>query len=256
MSLSKKEFEEQYLAAREKEGRLYGMDQVRRLPNVRRSDPYYEEWKLRRKSAARFVKYLCLESRCTRILEVGCGNGWFANYILQNYFLAHPPSAPLPSFQLLGQDINAFELKLAEEAFPDKRLKWTNENIFSITGEFDLIVFNASFHYFSEITALLAHLDEQLAAHGDIHILDSPFYETMEELKAARQRTEKYFSGLGYPRLASIYTPHLYSELEELGFGTFYRPKKRNLFQKLFRIRSSPFPWLVYQKGSARPAKN
>jgi SAM-dependent methyltransferase len=231
-------FEELYLAARKKEGRLYSVEQVRKLPRTKRSDPHYKEWNTRRQSAKRFANYLWNEDRLLKILDVGCGNGWFSHYMLKSTANAY----------VTGQDVNRTELKLAVEAFPDKRIRWTYADVFRIKKEFDYIVLNSSAHYFPDLGKLLRHLNSLLKKEGEIHIFDSPFYKTEEEKKEAHQRTQVYYTALGVPKLTAFYTPHLYTALEPFKHTVLYRPDgPLKFFYKLIG-KWSPFPWFRISK--------
>src|SRR4051812_13830112 len=86
-------FTDLYLAVREKEGRVYSDEEVRNLPN---SSRHSDEWKIRKETAKKLRAYL----KGKNILEVGCGNGWLANYL-----------------NATGIDINEFEVNQALRVF-------------------------------------------------------------------------------------------------------------------------------------------
>jgi SAM-dependent methyltransferase len=233
-------FEEMYLAVRKKEGRLYDAEQVRRLPHVPKSDALYRQWIARKAGADRFVAYLREKGKTGQLLEVGCGNGWFSNYLVQR----------LNGLKVTAQDINAHELGLGKQAFPHARITWTTEDLFSLQAPYNLVVFNSSVQYFPDLKKLIQKAGSLLLPGGEIHILDSPFYRSEEERKAARGRTVEYYERLGYPGLAGFYTPHLYAELEGLKYEILYAPPaSRNLLQKIMGIRPNPFPWICIRKS-------
>jgi SAM-dependent methyltransferase len=232
-------FEALYIAVRKKEGRLYTIDQIRKLPFADKADPLSGEWEMRADTAKRFVKYLHEEKRFLTILEIGCGNGWFSNYIVKNTKDIH----------VTGQDINQLELKLAGVAFRDPRLTWNGDDLFSIQHKFDLAVLNSSVHYFPDLKKVTDHLCSLLTENGEIHILDSPFYQNAADKKAAHERTKAYYGKLGHPELAEFYSPHLFSDLDPFHYQLMYDPKSSSkLLQKLSRKKRSPFPWICIRK--------
>src|SRR5688572_18830814 len=71
-------FEKLYLQVRKAEQRLYSDDEVKSLPGIFSSHPHIEEWKQRKVSCERIIKYLDKKQKPLKILEIGCGNGWFS----------------------------------------------------------------------------------------------------------------------------------------------------------------------------------
>ena len=238
-SIVNKAFEEQYIALRKKENRIYSIKQLEKLPEVSKTDPHFTEWKIRKASAGKFIQYLKRNNNFQNILELGCGNGWFSNYLAQHSNIQH----------ITGLDINEFELKQADEVFDSPKISWLYADIFSADLseiKYDLIIFNGSIQYFSDLKSVIQNIKKLLNPRGEIHIIDSPFYNSEKEKKKAHLRTEKYYSGLGFREMSKNYTPHLYSEANEIGMEIVFRPQlKKKLFEKLFNKIQSPFPWLV-----------
>ncbi|HET7898410.1 MAG TPA: class I SAM-dependent methyltransferase, partial [Flavisolibacter sp.] len=131
-------FEERYLALRRREGRLYSNEEVALLPNIRATHPLKKEWAVRRKSCQRLVRFLKQKKRPLCILEVGCGNGWLCHQL-----------SKIPSSSVTGIDVNETELDQARRVFPSLRFIHADLNIATIQEQFDVIVFAASFQYFS-----------------------------------------------------------------------------------------------------------
>ena len=69
------DFEQQYLAVRKRENRIYSDSEVSCLPEIFSSHDYSEEWKVRKRSAKRLITHLEKKNRPLTILEIGCGNG-------------------------------------------------------------------------------------------------------------------------------------------------------------------------------------
>ncbi len=104
------DFEEAYLAARHKEGRIYLDEIVRQLPVVPKGHPQEKEWGLRRHNVQQLLLHL-QEKAPNRILDLGCGNGW----------LTHQLIAGQKSGSVLGLDINITELEQAQRLFAHSR---------------------------------------------------------------------------------------------------------------------------------------
>lgn len=232
-------FEDSYLKARNLEGRVYGDQQVKALPFWQEDGDYAEEWRMRERTAIRFGNYVRGKAGL-RMMDLGCGNGWFTNYISEQC-----------DAKVVGVDINLEELEQAARIFPGEHLAFVYANI--LTAEFqeeafDIIVMNACIQYFPNITELIARLFWLLKPHGEIHILDSPFY-TAEEVDAAKERSRKYYTDLGVPEMADNYYHHSWTELEPFAPKQLYKHNKMiSKVQRIFGSYTSPFPWLVIER--------
>lgn len=228
-------FEGNYLAVRAKENRVYSDKFVKNLPSVPSAHRQFKEWHLRQKTTERFLGYL-KKGKYQNVLDIGCGNGWFSNKIAENV-----------SGKVLGLDVNLQELEQGRSVFQNNKLSFAYGDIFQAEFKqpFDLIVLNASIQYFPDLELLFNRLKSLLSDSGEIHILDSPFYPTERECLAAKERTESYYSQLGFPEMSDFYFHHLQSNLK--GFKQLYFPKT-NLVQKLLKRKDSPFGWFVWSQ--------
>ncbi len=227
-------FEKHYLDARRKELRLYSDEQVRSLPFVSPHATQDKEWKLRSKTTKRFQDYL-QRKNFTRVLDLGCGNGWFT----------HQMAKSLPDSQIIGADINQTELEQARRCFASKNIDFKYLDVFDFqpSQKFDLITINAAIQYFENIDQLFQKIKTLLRGGGEFHILDSPIYSNKEAARAAKIRSQEYYTKIGNPELIERYFHHRWEDFEV--FTTFYMPTANRLLTKLKA--DSPFPWLVYQ---------
>ena len=226
------DFEKSYLAVREKEKRVLSLEEVRRLPYPAKDSVDYALWKTRRKNILRFKTYLAKKDK-VRILDIGCGNGFFTNMLAQG------------GNDVVGLDVNLTELLQAAEAFPSKNITWYYIDILTEKlpeEKFDLITFCASFHYFKDPKLLLQICRSLLKPKGEIHIIDSPFY-TEQGREHARQRSIDYFRTMKVESMSDFYHHNSYSFLAEFNVSFKYAPG--TFFKKLFRIKDSPFPWIM-----------
>ncbi len=223
-------FSSQYLDVRHKEGRVLSDEEVFILPEVLKNNINGREWLLRKKASKRFVDYLNTRPN-NSILDVGCGNGWFSNLITIN------------NNSVVGIDINVTELEQAARVFKKENLQFVYGDIFKIDevfkNKFDIIVLNASIQYFENFNALITKLKTFLNPKGEIHIIDSPFYND-RELSNAKKRTEDYYGQLGFPEMAKYYFHHSIENLKD--FKIMYSPKN-DFRNKFFGAKDSPFLW-------------
>jgi SAM-dependent methyltransferase len=229
-------FEERYLSLREKEGRIYSDEQVLQLPNIEKNHPHYNEWQIRKETCNRLRNYFEKRSSPLKILEVGCGNGWLAHQLSE-----------IPGSKVTGIDINFKELQQATRVFNHiPNLQFIHGGINSNETEdalYDFIVFAASIQYFSSLKEILNQAIRKLKSNGEIHIIDTNFYNP-GEINAAKERSAKYFSDLGFPEMTEHYFHHSPDELNFFRFETPYQP---SFFNRLSNNKN-PFPWFCIKK--------
>lgn len=224
-------FSDLYLKVREIEKRVYDDSQVKELPILQKGAPNAAEWKLRHYSSSRFINYLNSKDNALQILDIGCGNGWFSHLMSLN-----------GKNHVTGQDINAPELEQAARVFAKSNLEFVYANLFEKTElnykKFDVIVFNSCLQYFENLDALFQLVETFLTPTGEIHIIDTPFYNS-QEMPKAKQRTQDYFSKLGFPEMSRNYFHHRFEDLP--AYEIMHSPPKS--FLKYFK-KDSPFYWI------------
>lgn len=229
-----------YLRVREKEARLYSDEIVARLPFIPNGHPLADEWQSRSASASRLIRYLIPRPKPLRILDLGCGNGWFSNMLSTH------------GHCVIGMDQNSYELKQAARVFPPNvQLLFFKGNIFSApfpAFQFDVIVLASVIQYFQNINTLLLALSNYLKPQGEIHIIDSPLY-SVNELEQAILRSQQYYTSLGFPEMAEHYFHHQLSDLDAYHPTRLYHPQPlRHFIYRLLGKVDSPFPWIVIKK--------
>jgi ubiquinone/menaquinone biosynthesis C-methylase UbiE len=224
-------FERSYLEVREKEKRVLSIAEIRRLPDVDKGSGDHKLWKTRRHNIGRFLNYLSRKKKPLHILDVGCGNGFFTNLMRSQ------------GHQVTGLDVNLHELTQAAEAFGHSNITWLYADVFSdsLPGDkFDIITFCCSLQYFKDPERLLQRCRELIRPGGEIHIIDSPFYNEMET-EAAKNRSLEYFRSIGAQNMQQYYHHHSFRLLRNYNFIFKYKPNKWRL--KIFK--DSPFPWIM-----------
>lgn len=224
-------FEQLYTRLRQKEGRLYTDEEVAGLPQINNKHPHFKEWTIRKKSCRALLSYIMQRQNILNILEVGCGNGWL--------------SAKLSTVaEVTGLDINTTELEQAKRVFGHiANLTFSEgslENDWTRDEKFDLVVFASSIQYFASLKQTIRHTFEHLTLMGEIHILDSPFYQ-QHEMEAAKQRTTAYYNALGFAEMADHYHHHTMTDLEPFQFKILNHPHS---WKNKLSIRKNPFYWI------------
>ncbi len=231
------EIEKIYLNVRKKEGRIYSDEELKSLPELPSNHPWHNEWKVRQKSAQALLKYFSsLQSKL--ILDLGCGNCWLSNLLSES-----------TNNSVFALDINKLELKQGERIFgKNQRLIISFGNIFEDIFPpriFDCIIIASAVQYFENVSDLIDRLLILIKQKGEIHIIDSNFYND-DEIIHAKKRSELYYSRLGSPEMSWFYHHHKWSELKKYNYQVLN--KQKFIFTKLnnrLRLHSPHvFPWI------------
>lgn len=222
-----------YLKVRSKENRVYTDTQVACLPEIDKKHEHYGEWEVRKKSAQKLSAYISSKNKPLKILEIGCGNGWLAAKLSE-----------IEGTQVTGWDVNEIELEQAKRVFADrKNLEFFTTSLMDIENpveRFDLVVFAASVQYFPSFKDLIKRVKMLLNQDGEIHIIDSVFYNSAE-IAAARKRSEEYFNSMQVPEMAGFYFHHSIESLREFEHKIIYDPT--TFWNRLIR-KKNPFYWI------------
>ncbi len=223
-------FETNYIKVRDLEDRVYSDPEVASLPYLRKPSI---EWKLREKSTNRFYQYLAKNHSKSSLLEIGCGNGWFTNLCSKQVQTA------------CGVDLNNTELEQAARVFQRKNLNFYYWDTFTespFTNNFDIIVLNGVIQYFPDFELILSRLRDLLKPHGEIHIIDSPFYRS-QDILSAQKRTKDNYTTIGVPEMSEFYFHHNVNSIKD--FKVLYKPSR---IRRLLTGKDSPFGWYKYDK--------
>lgn len=230
---TKPDFETLYIHLRQQEGRLYSDEELARLPEIGRSHPHYQEWRLRKRSSEKLISYLKRKNKQPDILEIGCGNGWLSHRL-----------STIPGSKVIGTDINFTEIQQAARVFqhiPNLHFIYVHmePGVFK-EKRFDSIIFAASIQYFASLQETIKNTLPLLKPGGEIHIIDSPFYP-LQEVPPARQRSRHYYESAGFCEMADFYFHHSPDELKGYNYSILFNPN--NLFNKL-PGNKNPFHWI------------
>lgn len=245
-----------YQSIRAAEGRGSGSaDYYLQLPYRDISGRNASQWAIRARTF-RYIERRLLPliaarmGRKLRILDLGAGNCWMSyRFALQG----HTPAAV--DLQTNGQDglgaANHYRQKLVT-LFP--RFQAAVDQLPFTGGQFDLAIFNASFHYSEDYERTLAEAIRCTSTGGTILIADTPWYgdedsgrKMVEERKAAF--TARY--GIASDGLASLeYLTHRRLRQLEDRFGIQWR-----IYTPYYGVRWSARPLLAKLRGQREPSR-
>ena len=234
------DFEKEYIKLRNAEGWIYTDEMVLTLPDINKFAVHATEWKYRKISAERILKYL-ERTKAENILELGCGNGWFANLISKR-----------KKSITVGVDINETELIQAARLFSKEHTLFVYGDIFETvwpTNCFDIIILNSSLQYFPYPQILFTKLLSLLTHNGEIHILDSPMYRNIKQAEMASARSKLYFDSIGFTNQLKHYHHHPMNVLSNYKYNVMYDPANwQYAIEKYITHQWTPFPWIRIKK--------
>jgi SAM-dependent methyltransferase len=160
---------------------------------------------------------------------VGCGNGWLSAKL-----------AGINHAVVTGIDINMQELDQARAVFQQPNLRFIYGGLEIVSPGFDVIVFAASIQYFPSFENVINNALALLRQNGEIHILDTFFYDKMEANRAAR-RTKEYYNIMGCDEMAGFYFHRSKRELKSFNYKILLG---RGTLMDRIRFRGLLFPWI------------
>jgi ubiquinone/menaquinone biosynthesis C-methylase UbiE len=171
------------------------------------------------------------------ILDIGCGNGFFTNLMARE------------QNRVVGIDVNMLELEQAAAVFATPSIKWYYLDIMTEelpANTFDLITFCCSFQYFKDPELLLLRCNGLLKEKGEIHIIDSPFYNE-DTKQTAKENTVNYYRAMKTESMTHYYYHNTFKVFEGFNYRLKYKPSK--ILNRLFKTLDSPFPWIQIFKN-------
>lgn len=195
-------FSREYQAIREAEGR--GSDSPEyylALPYEDVSGRNAAQWLIRAKTF-RYLERTVLPpiEACTKrrlnILDLGAGNGWMCyRFALQGHV---PVAVDLSSAKLDGLGASIHYAGKLPGLFP--RFQAELDRLPFASGQFDIAIFNASFHYSENYSRTLAEAIRCLRSGGSLIIADTPWYKrdaSGQQMLAERRR--EFSQRFGFP---------------------------------------------------------
>ncbi|WP_160143673.1 class I SAM-dependent methyltransferase [Chryseolinea soli] len=206
------------------------------------SHPHFKEWQVRQFSSQKLIFYLNKKNNSV-VLELGCGNGWLSGTLARSL-----------DAMVVGVDVQQTELKQAVHAFGEQQnLYFMYANILDDLFKeqsIDTIILAASVQYFKDFNKLILKLLSLLKNTGEIHIIDSPFYESLNDVLLAKQRSDRHFSLMGTPEMCDKYFHHSFQQLAQYNYQVFYNPKSviSRVKRRVLKMSQGVFPWICIRK--------
>ena len=220
----------------EKSHRFYSDAQVKELPRPFAYNVHKKEWEQRGKSLKRFIKYLKKRKHPLRILELGCGMGWFANNLSR-----------LEHCTVVGMDISQKDIAQAQRVFERENLSFVQGDIFENDLEensFDMVVLNKVMHHFGNLRQLLEKCQSYLDGEGEIHIIDTPVYKH-SDLDESVAEQELHYQGLKSESMMDYHYFHTLDDFYPFPYDFMYKPSKMGLKLKdRMKVADAPYPWI------------
>ena len=173
-------FRSAYAAQRAAEGRRLDRAQLHTVPYLT-SGPLVRQWQVRARTYDTFVRRVLLPdiarlTRPLRLLDLGAGNGWLSHR-------AALAGCDATSVDIRDDDVDGLG---AAKGFLDAvsphfwRVAGSFEALPIASAAYDMVVFNASLHYATDLALVLQQARRVLRPGGRLVILDSPFYRRAE----------------------------------------------------------------------------
>ena len=174
MSIPSVDFRREYACHRASEGRALRGDQLRSLPYLTEGD-LARQWSVRARSFDAFVNTVLKpmsSGGSVDLLDLGAGNGWLCYRVATS---GHRATAlDIRDDEVDGLGAAADYLGDGAPAF--QRVKASFDMLPFDDGCFDVVLFNASLHYATDLASALAEASRVMAPGGVVVVLDSPFY--------------------------------------------------------------------------------
>ncbi len=237
-----------------------------RLPNADTTGIHSDAWRIRAAGYHALVKHVVqARHRCKgeplKVLDLGAGNAWLSNQLSSQGHRVAAVDLQTNSYDGLGARVYyEYEFDCVQAEFQHLPFK---------TGQFDLVIFNASFHYAISYEDVLEEAKRVLCRRGRIVIMDSPLYENPESgIKMVEERKAYFKKNFGFASDAIPSLHYLTSELmraqsESLDLEwTFHKPrhglkwKLRPLLASLLRRREPAAFFLIEGQRPLEGAKD
>jgi SAM-dependent methyltransferase len=185
-------FREAYAAHRAAEGRRLDPERLRTLPYLT-DGPVARQWGVRARTYDAFVKRLLLPDMATcdrplRLLDLGAGNGWLSHR-------AGLAGCEATALDIRDDDVDGLGAATVLSGDDNARFERIVASFDALpldAATFDVVVFNASLHYATDLPLVLREAHRVTRPGGRVVVLDSPFYEREEQglaMVAEKQHT-------------------------------------------------------------------
>lgn len=225
------------------------------LPFVTRADRNAAQWRIRARTYRYLIRKLISSApqnslSSPRVLDIGAGNGWLS------YRLAQIGMTPVAIDLLTNctDGLGAAKHYDKHLKYPFLRIQAESDRLPFCDSQFDLAIFNASFHYAEDFTRTLREALRCLRVGGTIVIADSPWYAKEDSgWQMLAERRSHFFNRFGT----------FSDSMKSLEFLTDQRLEKLSGELGLRWESHTPFygllwllrPWVATLRGRREPSK-
>jgi SAM-dependent methyltransferase/uncharacterized protein YbaR (Trm112 family) len=226
------EFIGSYAAVRAQEGRgSYEASFYRSLPYPAGLDrTWRRHWKIRAAGYESLLRAVVqpLEADHAKltILDLGAGNGWLANRLVERGHDLIAIDLQTNDFDGLGCH-RFYETKWSPVQAEFDRLPLLDRSV-------DLVAFNASLHYSHSLRETIAEALRVLKPGGRIAVLDSPIYNS--DRSGQKMLTEQNYKATGYSKIGYLTWSGLNQLATDLGLSTEFTLSPRSFTDLLIRM--------------------
>jgi SAM-dependent methyltransferase len=245
------QFIEEYGAIRRLEGRGNGNpDFYRSLPYQDLTGKWARDWRIRAISFSSFVSNFLIPfedqfSEPLNIIDMGAGNGWLSNRLTLRGHRVIAIDLQLDQFDGLGASSH-YEASFAPIQAEFDRLPVS-------PGQFDLVIFNASFHYATDYLSTLREALFAIKVTGRVIILDTPLYKKAESgVRMVTERMAEFTARFGFPSDA-IPSQNFLTEDQIKAIGSELGLRWQKL-EPGFGLKWALRPWLAALRHQREPA--
>jgi SAM-dependent methyltransferase len=184
-----------------------------------------------------------------RILDLGAGNGWMS------YRLAKQGHTPIAVDLMTNKQDGLEAAEHYQQSLPAlfPRFRAELDNLPFADSQFDVVIFNASFHYSEDYEKTIAEALRCTRANGSVIIADTPWYsEEQSGVRMLEERRAFFTKRYGFPsnRLSSLeYLTDQRLVRMESSFGIHWRVHK-----PYYGIRWQMRPWLAKLQNKREPS--
>jgi SAM-dependent methyltransferase len=222
----------------------------RALPFQDLSGRHPGDWRIR---AASFRSFLDREvgpmekqaGRPLAVLDLGAGSGWLSYHLARRSHRVAAIDLQTGGMDGLGAHVHY------DVAFTPVQAEY--DHLPFAPGQFDLVVYNASFHYSTDYLQALSETMRVLTPGGKVVILDTPVYSDRRSgEQMVREREARFLSDHGFPSNAIPCENFLtYERLDELARKTGLAWR---IIRPFYGLRWALRPWRARLRGHREPA--
>ncbi len=247
-------FLREYGTVRRTEGRgATDPDYYRTLPYAERGDPLYAQWRIRAASFRAFIERVLepverVERRPLAVVDLGAGNGWLSHRLAMR---GHRVAA-VDIWDDERDGVGAFS-RYADGSAAVAPIRADFDRLPLADGCADLVVFNASLHYTTDLADTLTEAVRVLRRDGRVVVIDSPVYRSAESgRRMVAEREASFRREYGFPSDALPSENWFTQErLLEVAAGVGISLRRERAWHG---IRWALRPWVARARGRREPS--